>query len=166
MSAGQQRRRERERRARAAAAGGLDGAGAQAAQQLSEDLARERAVIELSRLRQVVFGWMSEFQAQHGRQPSVQETQERNPGAAAGQRAPAMLRLEIAHCHLSWAAGASSSSRALQRAQLRASGRSYRPTIGCLQVMPREIAGLAVCRAPRGRLTGRGCFPALPDPCQ
>ncbi|KAL4419286.1 hypothetical protein ABPG77_008336 [Micractinium sp. CCAP 211/92] len=82
MAAGQRRRRERERRARTAAAGGAGAAGAQAAQaaqQLSEDLAREKAVIELSRLRQVVFGWMSEFQAQHGRQPSVQETQERNP---------------------------------------------------------------------------------------
>ncbi len=92
MAAGQRRRRERERRARAAAAGGARAAGAQAAQaaqQLSEDLAREKAVIELSRLRQVVFGWMSEFQAQHGRQPSVQETQERNPGAGASQRAAA-----------------------------------------------------------------------------
>lgn len=84
MSAGQRRRRERERRARAAAAGAAGAPGAhaaQAAQQLDEELAREKAVIELSRLRQVVFGWMSEFQAQHGRQPSVQETQERNPGA-------------------------------------------------------------------------------------
>ncbi|KAL4424091.1 hypothetical protein ABPG75_001392 [Micractinium tetrahymenae] len=85
MSAGQRRRRERERRARAAAAGPASVAGGQAqqaqqaAQQLSQDLAKEKAVIELSRLRQVVFGWMSEFQAQHGRQPSVQETQELNP---------------------------------------------------------------------------------------
>ena len=81
MAAGQQRRRERERRERAGAGSvGLTGTHqAQQAQQLNENLERERAVIELSRLRAVVGRFMAEFEVQHGRKPSMQEAAEAEP---------------------------------------------------------------------------------------
>lgn len=56
MSAGQRRRRERERAA--ASADGTGAAGPHQGPQLNEGLAREKAVIELSRLRTEVFDWM------------------------------------------------------------------------------------------------------------
>jgi hypothetical protein len=46
---------------------------------LSEELAREAAVIELSRLRQVVFKWMGAYEREHGRKPSLPETADINP---------------------------------------------------------------------------------------
>lgn len=56
MAAGQQRRRERERAERQLGVGGADPAPPPL--QLDAALARERAVIEMSRLRQEVFDWM------------------------------------------------------------------------------------------------------------
>jgi hypothetical protein len=76
MAAGQQRRRQRERVARLAAGGAAPPA---PAPQLSKELSREKAVMELSRLRQVVFGWMADYEAAHGRKPSLPETAEINP---------------------------------------------------------------------------------------
>lgn len=60
MSAGQRRRRERERAQRQASApGGLPpGSAAQAQAQLIQGLARERAVMELSRLRRELAAWL------------------------------------------------------------------------------------------------------------
>lgn len=82
MAAGQQRRRQRERTARGEDAVGGPAAGLPAAPpapQLNEALARERAVIELSRLRQEVFAWMRAFEEQHGRKPTLPETADINP---------------------------------------------------------------------------------------
>ena len=76
MAAGQQRRRQRERAARLAAGGGAPHA---PAPQLSKELSREKAVMELSRLRQVVFEWMAEYEAAPGRKPSLPEPAEINP---------------------------------------------------------------------------------------
>lgn len=60
VSAGQRRRRERERAQReaAGAAGQLPGTTAQPPAWLNEGLARERAVIELSRLRRELAAWL------------------------------------------------------------------------------------------------------------
>lgn len=60
VSAGQRRRRERERAQReaAGAAGHLPGSTAQPPAWLNEGLARERAVIELSRLRRELAAWL------------------------------------------------------------------------------------------------------------
>lgn len=60
MSAAQRRRRERERAQREAgmAAGLLPGSAAQSQALVNEGLARERAVIELSRLRRELAAWL------------------------------------------------------------------------------------------------------------
>ncbi len=54
-------------------------AGGATAPPLAAALEREAAVIELSRLRQRVFGWMDAYEAQHGRKPSLPETAEVAP---------------------------------------------------------------------------------------
>ncbi|KAL4860208.1 hypothetical protein ACK3TF_000398 [Chlorella vulgaris] len=77
MAAGQQARRARERAARGGAAQNVRSGSPQP--RLSEELAREAAVIELSRLRQVVFKWMSAYEREHGRKPSLPETADINP---------------------------------------------------------------------------------------
>lgn len=69
-----------QRRAAASGRGVLAATPASALQQeqLSKGLAREKAVIELTRLRQEVFGWMDAYEAKHGRKPSLAETQRRS----------------------------------------------------------------------------------------
>ena len=62
MAAAQQRRREEERRARGISGAALAAAAAPPPRRLNEGLAREKAVIEMTRLRRVVFGWMDEFE--------------------------------------------------------------------------------------------------------
>ncbi|PRW61143.1 Prenylated rab acceptor PRA1 isoform A [Chlorella sorokiniana] len=80
MAAAQQRRRERERAQReAGAASGLQpGSTALPPAWLNEGLARERAVIEMSRLRRELAAWLPEFEAQYGR-VSVAELERTNP---------------------------------------------------------------------------------------